>query len=336
MGSLPLSSASETFETLVRELPGRLRCIPDGETGDRANFIGWQHPVFPLPIVQQRRGGTYNADSSFVEYTLSDIKPTGYDDRALASYAIFCKLRAAGTIPAGVRFQVSLPTPLSVVRGFVESRYCPTIELLYEKRLLEALHRIQSEISTSDLSIQWDLPVEIACLEADRGRIQDPYLSPYFSFVKSGILECMKRLAAAVRANVELGYHLCYGDMGHVHFVQPTDAGLLVEMANAIVENVAPIHRVSYVHMPVPKDRTDEMYFKPLGGLELHDTRLFLGLVHPADEHGTQQRLSTAKQFFSGTFGVASECGLGRTPLEQLRSILEICASVTDIVASGE
>jgi hypothetical protein len=134
--------------------------------------------VFPLPVVQRCWGGTYNPDSSFVEYTLSDIKPTDYDDRALASYAIFCKLRVAGTIPAGVRFQVSLPTPLGVVCGFVESRYCPTIEPLYEKRLLEALHRIQSEIPASDLSIQRDLPIEVAFLEADRGRVQDPYLKP--------------------------------------------------------------------------------------------------------------------------------------------------------------
>jgi hypothetical protein len=106
--------------------------------------------------------------------------------------------------------------------------------------------------------------------------------------VKSEILERIKRLAAAVRDGADLGYHLCYGDMGHVHFVQPIDAGLLAEMANAIVESVAPVHRVSYVHMPVPKDRVDEVYFKPLGGLALHDTQLFLGLVHPDDEHGTK------------------------------------------------
>lgn len=154
MGSLPVPSTSETFRTLLRILPSRLRRIPDGETGDRANFIGWQLPVFPLPVVQPRWGGTYSPESNFVNYSLSDLNPTGYDDRALASYATFCELRASGEIPPGLRFQGSLPTPLGVVRGFVESKYCPDIELLYEKRLLEALNRIQNNIPTSDLSIQ--------------------------------------------------------------------------------------------------------------------------------------------------------------------------------------
>lgn len=336
MGSLPLSSASETFRTLLRVLPGRLRRIPDGETVDRANFIGWQLSAFPLPVVQPRWGGTYSPESKFVDYSLSDLNPTGYDDRALASYATFCELRAAGEIPHGLRFQVSLPTPLAVVRGFVESKYCPHIEPLYEKRLLEALNRIQSGIPASDLSIQWDLPFEIACLEHDKGRLQDPYMKPYFSPVKSGIMERLKRLATAVGADVELGYHLCYGDMGHVHFVQPDDMGLLVEMANAIVEDIGPLHPVSYLHMPVPKDRTDEAFFTPLKGLKFHGTQLFLGLVHPGDENGTQQRVDAAHAAYSGAFGIASECGLGRTPPEQLEGILEICASITDNKAQAK
>lgn len=146
--------------------------------------------------------------------------------------------------------------------------------------------------------------------------MQDPYMKPYFAPVRSGILERLRRLATAVRADVELGNHLCYGDMGHAHFVQPDDMGLLVEMANAIVANIGPLHPVSYVHMPVPKDRTDEAFFTPLQDLKLRDTQFFLGLVHANDDSGTQERLDAARAAYSGPFGVASECGLGRTPPE--------------------
>ena len=39
-------------------------------------------------------------------------------DDAIESYAVFRKLRDAGVIPAGLRFQVGLPFPASALNGF--------------------------------------------------------------------------------------------------------------------------------------------------------------------------------------------------------------------------
>src|SRR5215467_9864622 len=41
-GSVPLGSAEEVFRMASSILGGRLRRIPDGETGVRTNWIGWQ------------------------------------------------------------------------------------------------------------------------------------------------------------------------------------------------------------------------------------------------------------------------------------------------------
>ncbi len=330
MGSGPLPSASDFFKTTSHALSKRLHRIPDGETGMRGNFIAWQHPNIPITVIQPRWGGQPSAESSAKQYTLEDIKPTGYDDQAIASYGVFKELREAGDIPQGVRFQVSLPTPLSVIRGFVEDDgVCAQVDPLYQKRLLEALEHIQEKIPASDLTIQFDLPTEMALLEHERGNIQDKYWKPYFSPVKSGIVDRLVALAAAVEPDVELGYHLCYGDMGHVHFVQPPDTELLVDMANTIIQKVGPKHRIAYIHMPVPKDRQDAAYFKPLSNLELHDTKLFLGVVHANDESGTKKRLEAAQAAFPNIAGVGTECGMGRTPAEELDSILQICAAIT-------
>ena len=330
IGSSPCASASEFFSTTIRALPERLRRIPDGETGHRSNFIAWQHSVFPITIVQPRWGGTPSAESSAKRYTLEDLKPTGYDDQAIASYATFRELRDNGTIPSGVRFQVSLPTPFSVVRGFVEDDgVCAQVETVYEEMLLQSIRRIQDKIPASDLTIQWDLPAEVAALEYERGNTQDRYWKAFFSPVKRGLFDRLANLAAGVDWGVEMGYHLCYGDLGHVHFVQPADTALLTEIANTIIQRIELIHRVAYIHMPVPKDRTDEAYFKPLKGLQLYSTKLFLGLVHPNDESGTKKRLEVAQGIYPDIAGVATECGWGRTPSEEVGSILEICASVT-------
>jgi hypothetical protein len=73
--------------------------------------------------------------------------------------------------------------------------------------------------------------------------------------------------------------------------------------------------------MPVPKDRDDVAYFAPLKGLELGSTSLFLGLVHANDEEGTRKRNQAAGGVDIQTFGVATECGMGRTPVNELDSI---------------
>ena len=330
IGSGPLVSASDFFTTTSCALPERLHQVPDGETGIRGNFIAWQHPVFPITIVQPRWGGQPSAESAAKKYTLEDINPTGYDDQAIASYATFRELKVAGTIPPNVRFQVSLPTPLSVVRGFVEDDgVCTQVAPLYEKRLLDSLHRLQQQVPPSELTIQWDLPAEIAALEYERGNTGDRYWKAYFSPVKAGILDRLRRLAKAVNTKAEMGYHLCYGDFAHQHFVQPPDTELSVELANAIIKNVSPVHPIAYIQMPVPKDRVDEAYFSPLKNLKLQETKLFLGVVHPNDEAGTKRRLKAAQAIYLNIAGVSTECGMGRTPLEELGSILEICASVT-------
>ncbi len=45
--------------------------------------------------------------------------------------------------------------------------------------------------------------------------------------------------------DVELGYHLCYGDAAHRHFVQPPDTALLTRVGNALAAGAAPARFLS-------------------------------------------------------------------------------------------
>lgn len=86
--------------------------------------------------------------------------------------------------------------------------------------------------------------------------------------------------------------------------------------------------------MPVPKDRDDIIYFAPLEKLSIPtSTKVYLGLVHPNDEEGTRKRIKVAQSVLP-KFGVATECGMGRIPIEELDSILQISESVTRPVVS--
>lgn len=145
---------------------------------------------------------------------------------------------------------------------------------------------------------------------------------------RAGIADHVVELGTQVPEPAELGYHLCYGDSGHQHFTQPTDAGHLAWAAAAIVDGVD--RPVQWIHMPVPKERDDVAYFEPLAGLELPAvTELYLGLVHDTGGlEGTRRRARVAEQVVP-RFGVATECGLGRRARDTIPDLLDQHAAVT-------
>lgn len=265
--------------------------------------------------------------------------PTGYDEHAILSYLQFCHLRNEGVIPAGVRFQVGLPTPLNVITMFVLPGYQIEAEKVYEAVLLKSLRNIQDNIPKEDLAIQWDMPLEMAFLEYAKLQpeertswLNEPYPAvvskPWFDNVEKGIVERIKRMTAAVDEGVEMGFHFCYGDFTHKHFIDPLDTRTMVDLANRI--SVQSGRTIDWIHMPVPKDRVDEKYYEPLADLKLKkETELYLGLVHAGDRQGTDERIEVAGRFAKKGFGVSTECGCGRSSEEELESILDISKLVT-------
>jgi hypothetical protein len=128
-----------------------------------------------------------------------------------------------------------------------------------------------------------------------------------------------------VPAEIDLLYHLCYGDAGHKHVVEPTDMSDMVEFTNRLLRGLT--RSVQLVHMPVPRDRDDEAYFAPLRDLRLKlGTELCLGLVHYTDGlDGTRRRLATAEKFVKD-FSIATECGFGRRDPATIPELLRIHA----------
>jgi hypothetical protein len=328
VGSVPLADADAVFRAAAGALGGQLKRIPDGETGVRSNWIGWQyhvmaaHPLLELvppdaPVDAALPRFRLRADADARQLTFGNL---GYADAALASYTTFAALQQAGDIPAGVRFLVSLPTPLAPVVGFVIPRDQLAVEAAYEARLLAEVDQLCAAIPHDQLALQWDIAVEFGVLEG--------VWQVAFSDLEAGIVDRVARISARVPEDVELGYHLCYGDAGHQHFVQPRDASRLVGIANAISARVA--RSIQWLHLPVPRDRDDDAYFAPLADLTLHpETELYLGLVHLTDGvTGAERRMAAARRVVPA-FGVATECGFGRRPPETVAALLRLHADLT-------
>lgn len=326
VGSIPLENAETVFVTVARALGPHLVRLPDGETGARTNWIAWQYGVLSTtpglePIPTGDRG---YLRPQMVRRTGDPHVPRfgalGYADAALASFEVFERLQRDGRIPAGLRFQVSLPTPLAPVSVFVAPDDRPIVEPAYEAALLGELDRIVAAIPHDRLAIQWDVAAELGHLE----HVWPAHFAPLWR----GVIERLTRVGAAVPEDVELGYHLCYGDFGHRHFTDPEDATILVRVANELVAHARPIR---WLHMPVPIGWTEPTAFEPLAALDLPaTTALYLGVVHLADGvFGTRTRMHLAGEFVA-EFGIATECGWGRRPAETIDEVLALHAAVLE------
>ena len=337
VGSVPAETASDAMRTCAEGAGSYLSCLPDGETGYRSWWITFlaariyhSHPALetlqrPSPIDGKENWipQSYNEFWRFkVKAGVSSVRfdHLGYAHEAQQSYREFCALRAAGVIPAGVRFQVSLPLPEDATRMFLTNADdFALLSAAYEEAIEREIGRILEVIPAEDLAIQWDICVEVLAIEL-KDEMRTPWKPPGDPFVR--YLQALKAVARHVPEPTLMGCHLCYGDFQHQHFVEPLDLSVVVRMANTACREVT--RPIDYYHMPVPRNRDDEAYFAPLKDLAIDEAKLYLGLVHHTDGiTGSLRRVSTARKYVSG-FGVATECGLSRRPKETIPELLRV------------
>jgi methionine synthase II (cobalamin-independent) len=313
VGSLAAPTTRDAMTTTATILGDRLERLSDGETGERSQWIWWQiNRLTTVPGIRlgepQVNPETGNPDYSIFPGLEVDAGVTipdgtlGYGATALESYREFRDLRASGVIPAGVRFQVSLPTPYAVVIAWSKPGSQSRLWAPYQKALEYEVRTIVDGIPGEDLAIQWDVAVEVGVLE---GVFQpEPEFSTYERIVDE-LVAC----ADLVPAPAQVGLHLCYGDYKHRHFVAPTDLSLLVRIAN----DVAARHPLAFIHMPVDRDNGREAsYFAPLRDLAIGDASLALGVIDYENDSARIDQLVAAADTAGVPYAVATECGMGR------------------------
>lgn len=343
VGGVPGNTAEEVFRTVAPELGDLALGLTDGEIGVRRIWVlfvaynTWhQHP--DLETVRKPRG-----IPGMPEYV-----PSGYDDlyiftpkqgveaitvdtlyypaEATASYDVFCKLRNEGVIPQDVRFQQCLPFPEDACRLFTaNARDADVLVAAYLDAMKRDVARICQAIPHDDLVLQWDINWEVIAIETNDGIAgREPVAFKMNGDPVERYARYVKELSKDIPTGVKLGLHLCYGDLHHRHFLEPQNLAVSVRLANLGVQEAG--RRIDYVHMSVPRSRSDDAYFAPLKNADLKNATLYIGLVHYTDGiAGTRTRLAAFKRYYDGPSGVATECGLGRRPPEQdLKSLLRL------------
>lgn len=334
-GSVNLADAETVMRELATRVPAGVRRLPDGETGDRGQWIFFQLQKFlrSRAFVPAHDGGSPGDYQQIPKVRLADgVTPgslhwpdPGYARAYAQSYQTFRRLGAAGVIPAGVRFQVQYPTPLAPIRSWIAADQQDDLLSSYERQLFTDLRHLLAQVPRDRVAVQWDVAVEFGILEGGRG---EP-APEAFDEIVAGLVRCAAQVPAAVPA----GLHLCYGDYGHRHLVEPASLAMQVAVLNAVAAS-AP-RPISFAAFTVPQYQRAADYFAPLQGLQTDaQTELYFALVpyHPADQEPgtTAEQVRLIDQFLAKSparipeWGICTECGMGRVERADIPRLLDL------------
>src|SRR5205823_7100346 len=217
VGSIPLSDAETVFRTLSAAAGPYLKRLPDGETGIRKTWIRFLQGVLAenpsIEVAQDLPPFKFiQWDGKLLrEIPRLRLKPgarpdpasfkTGYAEMAIESWQLFDRLQQTGVIPAGVRFQISLPTPIAPTYNNVVPGDRPGLLPALTQHMIAEVAAIARAMPNDRIAVQWGVCQEVLAWEG--------YYEPGAADFLSETIGVLSEIGDAVPAALELGYHLC-------------------------------------------------------------------------------------------------------------------------------
>jgi hypothetical protein len=356
VGSTPFADADEAIDIALDRLGGHLHTVPDGETGDRRNWIIHiiealkAHPDLEVtregdwsdydqtPVFRVRKGHQLTAAS----LDLQHVAPFQ------AAYPAFAARREAA-VSAGVpgagdlAFQVGIPGDFDMAlfvfgpTGPFRHRRAFTDATLAEIRQIQELAG-RDAAGRPDVVFQLEIPAELVFVARFPGPLQ-PLVARWLG---GGVA----KLAARSPQGTRFGIHLCLGDMNHRALAQLKDVTPLVRLANAIAHAWPAGRSLEFVHAPfaaavlpppAPDTADGAAFYVPLKGLRLpSQTRFIAGFVHESRPLAEQQEtLALIESLVGHRVDVATSCGLGRRDRDAALATIDRARELVTEAPSG-
>lgn len=231
VGSFPAADASTAMRQLLDAVGDRLPVLPDGETGERHNWIIHiveglrQHP--DLEVKQDGRWSDYNDLLVFKVrngHTLTgDSLDFGHVAAFRASYPIYQELRG----PAQTRFQVGVPGDFDMALFVLGPVGALRNRRPFTEATIAEIRAIHAEAG-SDVVFQIEIPAELVMV----ARMPPPLRPLVARMMGRGVANLARQAPEGAR----FGLHLCLGDMNHRALGRMSNTGPLVALTNAIVK----------------------------------------------------------------------------------------------------
>jgi hypothetical protein len=315
------------MSTALEMLGPYLRSLPDGETGDRRNWIipiieGLRaHPDLELrkpgdwsdydktPQFRVRRGHRlYGASLDF-----------GHLAAVKESLPAFEQARAeAGR--EDLVFQEGVPGDFDLAMFTLG----PVGALRYRRAFTEAtLAEIRDVkvLAGPGTLFQIEVPVELVLLAKAPAQAR-PALARVLA-------RTVTALAAGAPVGTRFAVHLCLGDMNNRAFGTMTDTTPLVLLASAILAGWPADRPLELLHAPfAAADQpatTEPGFYQPLRSLRLPaDLTFAAGFAHEAQPLDSQLTIrSIVEDLLGREVAISAACGLGRRSADAGRAVLE-------------
>ena len=334
VGSLPGENSLQAMQTAVQILGPYLQTLPDGETGERRNWVisivnGLRdHPDLWLkkagdwsdydktPVLGIKRGRQlYGASLDF-----------GHVAAATDSYGAFQEVRESAGL-ADLRFQQGVPGDFDLAMFTLG----PAGALLHRRPFTEAsLGEIRGvrKVTGPDTLFQIEVPVELVLL-AKAPAAARPALAKFLARAVTG-------MAAATAPGTRFAVHLCLGDMNNKAFGTMTDVSPLVLLANAVMKTWPAGRPLEVLHAPLAAAdqpaTTNAAFYRPLTALKLAaGVQFAAGFAHESQSVADQRQIRTMiEDHLQRQVRIASACGLGRRTAAAGRSVLERTAELCE------
>jgi hypothetical protein len=315
VGSIPAATAADAMRLAVERLGPDLDYLPDGETGERRNWlismIDGLHGHPDLRLVREGDWSDYGKTPRFAlrpgRRLYGAALDLGIVAAARSAAPGYRALQAAGQAPR--RFQVGIPGDIDLAM-FTFGPSGPVRHLrAFTEALAMTMHQVY-DLLGDDLLFQIEVPAETVLL----ARAPSP-VRPAAASLLAGRIAA---LAQGAPEGARFGIHLCLGDMNHRALGVISDSSPLVLLANAVADRWPTRRPLHYVHAPLaaadnPPPR-DPAFYAPLAGLRLGpDVRFIAGFAHEDQDAVTQFRIRQMIEDAVGhPVGISASCGLGR------------------------
>lgn len=334
VGSIPLGSAEEAMTAALDRLGSHLRWLPDGETGERQDWIVHiidsfrEHP--DLELVREGLWTDYNDIPRFRVRRGHRLSAESLDFGHVAAFEqnfpTFLQLRRRYG-RGDLAFQHGIPGDFDLALFTLGPVGAFRHRAAFTEASVAAICALHEQAG-GDVVFQIEVPAELVFV----AKTPPPARRPLAAYLARGITE----LAAAAPHGARFGVHLCLGDMNHRALARMRDVSPLVHLANAIATGWPAGRPLEFVHAPfaaaVEPPPNERRFYNPVEAMRLPPgTEFIAGFVHEAHSLRAQQALRDhLDALVGGPVAVATACGLGRRPPERALATMERAAALCE------
>jgi len=332
VGTIPAPGPRAAMELALSELGPTVDMLPDGETGERLNWIQKIVEQFRShPDVELAREGDWSEYDRTPLFRVKrghrlrpEVIDLGYARFFRESFPLFEELTAASDL-GDIPFQVGIPSAFDLALFTFGPRGAFRQRRAYTEATLREIREIHAE-AANRVVFQIEVPAELVFV----ARMPSP-LQPLMARYMAGIVT---KLAASAPAGSRFGVHLCLGDMNHRALMGMRDTTPVVRLANAIAKRWPDGRSLEFMHAPfaaaVEPPSTDETWYRPLERLRLApSTRFIAGFAHEGQDLEVQREiLATIEAAVGEPVDLATSCGLGRRDPEAARAAIRRTAEL--------